>query len=125
MMEKDNPVKTCRNCGKTLRGRADKKFCDDSCRTMFHNQGYTQPLHVREINYILMRNRKIILELLGEKKMIRYSRKGLLHYGFIPWHFTEAKIRPGKSIIHYCYETGFMEIGNSGFLLFTGDQSAG
>lgn len=125
MIETESQAKTCRYCKKNLRGRADKKFCDDSCRTMYHNQGYTQPLHVREINYILMRNRKIILELLGNNKMIRYSRESLLHYGFTPWHFTEARARPGGSIIHYCYETGFMEIGNNSFLLFTSDQWMG
>lgn len=29
---------TCLNCDKTLKGRTDKKFCDDYCRNSYNNQ---------------------------------------------------------------------------------------
>jgi predicted nucleic acid-binding Zn ribbon protein len=28
----------CINCGKVNKGRPDKKFCDDNCRSNYHNK---------------------------------------------------------------------------------------
>ncbi len=28
----------CKHCGKPLRGRSDKRFCNDDCRSSYHNQ---------------------------------------------------------------------------------------
>ena len=34
--------KRCLECGKPIyEGRADKKFCDDTCRSRYHNKGET------------------------------------------------------------------------------------
>lgn len=30
--------RSCLDCGKALVGRADKKFCDDSCRNNYNNR---------------------------------------------------------------------------------------
>lgn len=108
----------CRFCGSRLKGRIDKKFCNDSCRTMYHNHQSVAPMHVREINQVLMQNRRIILDLLGENKLIKIRRNELIAQGFNPRFFTETRLQSDSSVIHYCYESGFMEIGSSSFLLF-------
>jgi hypothetical protein len=33
----ETEIKKCLACNKTLRGRADKKFCDDYCRSNYNN----------------------------------------------------------------------------------------
>jgi len=110
--------KPCLYCGNGLRGRTDKKFCNDVCRNNYHNQLQKQPLHVKEINQALMRNRQIILHLLENNHTLIYNRKSLLNFGFLPGIFTGLQYKPGKQIRYYCYETGFMEIGDSAYLLF-------
>lgn len=56
--------KVCLDCEQPIQGRSDKKFCDDNCRTNFHNQQKQQEEKtLRQINSILKRNRTILLRL--------------------------------------------------------------
>ena len=58
-----NETKTCLACGKPLKGRIDKKFCDDYCRNNYNNQQKAKGSHssyVRNINNTLLKNRKIL-----------------------------------------------------------------
>ncbi len=56
--------KVCLDCEQPIQGRSDKKFCDDNCRTNFHNQQKQHEEKVlRQINSILKRNRTILLRL--------------------------------------------------------------
>jgi len=34
----ENPDKTCENCGKSLYGRTDKRFCNDNCRNTYNRE---------------------------------------------------------------------------------------
>lgn len=60
----------CIFCGKELKGRSDKKFCDDTCR---NNYGYQQSKHnnelVNKINRSLLYNRNVL------KSIIKCGRK--------------------------------------------------
>jgi predicted nucleic acid-binding Zn ribbon protein len=48
--------KSCLKCGKTIRGRIDKKFCDDYCSNVYNNHIKAESNHyVRNINHILER----------------------------------------------------------------------
>ena len=51
----------CIFCGKELKGRSDKKFCDDACR---NNYGYQQNKHnnevINKINKSLLYNRNVL-----------------------------------------------------------------
>ena len=56
-------TKNCLSCGKLLKGRVDKKFCDDYCRNNYNNQLKARSSHsayVRSINNTLLKNRKIL-----------------------------------------------------------------
>ena len=50
--------KHCLNCSRLITGRSDKKFCSDSCRTMFNNRIY------RERNDELIRIDRILMRLI-------------------------------------------------------------
>jgi hypothetical protein len=43
-------TKTCLQCGTELRGRIDKKFCDDQCRTAYNNSIKTDSAIIKNIN---------------------------------------------------------------------------
>jgi hypothetical protein len=62
-------IRKCLSCDKTLNGRADKKFCNDYCRNAYNNQlkSANSPV-VRNINNVLIKNRRILQAMLGEEK---------------------------------------------------------
>ena len=55
--------RACLDCGAVLRGRSDKKFCDDQCRNNYNNQLNSESYNlVRNINNKLKRNRRVMGE---------------------------------------------------------------
>src|SRR5688572_10243584 len=65
--------KRCLECGTPFRGRPDKKFCTDQCRTTFHNRVNRDEVNlIRNVNYALRKNRRILAELnLSGKTRVR------------------------------------------------------
>ena len=58
-------TKLCLNCNKPVKGRTDKKFCDDYCRNNYNNQLKSNTINlVRNINNALGKNRRILENLL-------------------------------------------------------------
>ena len=106
-------VKNCLACDRPIKGRTDKKFCDDSCRNNYNNRlnSYSIPL-VRNINNILRRNRRILEELLAplEKKVLVIERQKLAEMGFQFQYFTEQYRSDKKEQYYYCYEYGYRSI---------------
>ena len=50
-MHTHEPGRECLTCGTELRGRTDKKFCDDYCRSAYNNKmGPRSSLYVRNVN---------------------------------------------------------------------------
>jgi len=52
----------CLDCQEPLKGRADKKFCNDLCRNNYNNRLKSESNNlVRRINGILRKNRNILV----------------------------------------------------------------
>lgn len=117
-------ARVCGNCGKVLRGRIDKKFCDDHCRNHYNNQRSPDNYQlVRKVNYALTRNRKILAELLpkGARKA-RIPRSTLLERGF-QFRFTTHTIgHPKEGEYRFCYDMGYLSLDNEQLLLVRKDQ---
>ncbi len=99
--------KSCRECGETIRGRSDKKFCGDQCRNTYNNR-CTQEANsiMRSVNCILRKNRKILEELLPGQSA-RISRQKLYEKGF-NFEFTTSLLttRDG-TVFRFCYDFGY------------------
>src|SRR5436190_8867437 len=100
-------TKTCLSCGKTLKGRVDKKFCDDYCRNNYNNQQKAKGNHghyVRNINNALFKNRKILETILeAGEGTAKANKEKLLRLGFQFKYLTHNfKNKDGK-LYHYCY----------------------
>ncbi len=113
--------KTCLACGKTLKGRIDKKFCDDYCRNNYNNQQKARSNHsafVRNINNALLKNRKILESLKGDKEEHVKANKEKLHgLGFSFKYLTHTfKNKEGKTYF-WCYEYGYLPLDNDWFLI--------
>jgi hypothetical protein len=72
-------VKYCQECEQVLKGRTDKRFCNDSCRNAFNNRVNSKENNLmKKINNQLKRNRKILQMILGEEKMYKSNKAKLL-----------------------------------------------
>jgi hypothetical protein len=111
-------VKNCLTCKVELRGRSDKKFCDDQCRTTYNNKKNTDPIWVKEITAALKKNRKI-MELLVPKDTgkIKISQQKLLAKGFNFGYHTHTYTTKVGSNYTFCYEYGYLKIDNENYML--------
>lgn len=116
---KESAEKICLECGKTIKGRIDKKFCDDWCRNAYNNKlNSDNTAHVRNVNNILRKNRRIIEELIPAKEeTYKVSRTKLHQKGFNFTYFTNTYVNKKGVVYHYCYEYGCSPIENDYFLL--------
>ncbi len=113
--------KTCLACGKIVKGRIDKKFCDDYCRNNYNNQQKAKSNHsafVRDINNALLKNRKILESLKGDKEEhVKVNKEKLLGLGFSFKYLTHTfKNKEGK-IYFWCYDYGYLPLDHDWFLI--------
>jgi len=123
-METYHP-KTCKACNKTIRGRSDKKFCNDYCRNAYNNQLKSPSNNlVRNTNNRLSKNRRI-LENISENQsgLIKIKKENLVQMGF-DFNFTTQvqKSKQGK-IYFYCYEFGYLPINNEWCLIIKKEEN--
>ncbi len=111
--------KTCLNCQKNIKGRTDKKFCDDYCRNIFNNQlKYTTNNLVRNTNNILGKNRRIIESFFEEGiNYIRIKKEILIDNGFLFSYNTKSKKLVTGSYIYYCYDYAFLPLSEDYYIL--------
>ena len=111
--------RTCLDCGKTLRGRVDKKFCDDACRNNYNNrQNSDQTNFVRKVNNVLKKNRRILLEVLGDTdETVKIKRERLLEQGFQFSYHTHTYLTQKQQTYFFCYEFGYLPLDQEWILV--------
>jgi predicted nucleic acid-binding Zn ribbon protein len=84
--------KLCLACSKPVKGRTDKKFCDDVCRNQYHNELKADTNNLmRNINHALGKNRRILEGLINEgDEMAKTTKETLLQEGFQFKYFTHT-----------------------------------
>ncbi len=103
-----NDMGICKECGKELRGRSDKKFCSDMCRNSFHNKKRrTDNIRIAEVNKILLRNNRIFNKYISENEVFININQAL-DEGVDLTHFTSIQINPSGETCFVCYDTGFV-----------------
>jgi len=109
-------------CGERIVGRTDKKFCNDHCRTAWHNKLHSDATsYIRNVNNILRKNRRILAELAanGKKKV---EAQVLTRLGFEFDYFTNIELSGKGTATHYCYEQAYIQMPE-GFCLLCGSFS--
>lgn len=110
-------IRLCLDCNEELKGRSDKKFCDDQCRSNFNNRQQSEnTTFMRQVNSILKRNRRILQEFNPEGK-IKITRKKLLAKGFNFEFFTNIYKTQTGNTYFFCYESGYLMLDNEEILL--------
>ncbi len=107
----------CLECGKTLKGRSDQKFCNDHCRSAYNNRKLREPNHtIRSINRILKKNRKI-LESLNPDGKITIPDYLLSKKGFDFLYHTHTFMNRKGQTCYFCYEEGYIKLDKNQYRL--------
>lgn len=115
-MEMEN--KLCLECENPVRGRSDKRFCDDSCRNAYNNRRNSeQTVVLRDINRSLRKNRKILQNILGGQKMVKASKEKLTQRGFSFTYLTHFLDTSKGNRYTFVYEYGYLPLENDHFLI--------
>jgi predicted nucleic acid-binding Zn ribbon protein len=114
-------AKTCLACSKPLKGRSDKKFCDDYCRNNYNNQQKAKgnySSYVRNINNTLLRNRKVLESILpGTEETAKANREKLQRLGFNFKYLTHTYLTKTGKTYFYCYDYGYLPLDNDWYLI--------
>lgn len=105
---------SCLQCGAPFYGRTDKKFCDDQCRSAYHNQlnsSFTNQMRLTHRR--LRKNWRILTHYFREgTRAVEYT--SIHKEGFIPDIMTGIA-RRGDTVIYRCYEYAY-EIREDGIV---------
>jgi hypothetical protein len=109
--------KRCLECDDPIKGRVDKKFCSDQCRNTYNNrQNSDEVNYVRNINFILRKNRRILATLNPQGKA-RVSKQQLTDKGFnFTYHTNIYTTKTGNEYI-FCYDHGYIHTENDYYTL--------
>lgn len=104
--------KKCLDCGITIRGRTDKKFCSDQCRNSYNNRlNRDSNNYVRNVHGVLRKNRRILGDLYDEGRL-RIHKDALFAMGYNFSFFTHMVETTDGHEYHYCFEYGYRDDGN-------------
>lgn len=113
------PKRICLYCNEPVKGRADKKFCDDQCRSHYNNRIRSDENNMRNINNALRKNRRIMSDLLDEttegKRKIPYKKLADLGFNFIYHTHTYTTLK--GDTYKFCYELGYLKLDNDFYMI--------
>ena len=106
-------------------GRADKKFCDDQCRSNYNNRMNSDTTaEVRNINNILRRNRRILESVVKDDGKGKISRHRLQDKGFNFRYHTHSHTTQKGSVYRLCYDYGYLPVENDFIVVVKWDKPA-
>lgn len=109
----------CLDCKKPVKGRTDKKFCNDYCRNNFNNllKSNTNNL-MRNINNALGKNRRILESFFkGDEEMAKTTQEKLLEKGFLFKYITHTYTNKKDNVYFFVYDLGYLPLENDWYLL--------
>ncbi len=111
--------KLCLACNKPLKGRVDKKFCDDYCRNNYNNGLKSADVNiVRNINNALGKNRRILNDMLpAGSETIKTTLEKLSAKGFRFKYHTHTYTNKKGDTYFFCYDLGYLSLENNWYLI--------
>jgi hypothetical protein len=118
-MLQEKETKICLFCKKPVKGRSDKKFCDDYCRAAFNNDLKSAANNnIRNVNNALGKNRRILESLLPDgDATAKASRDKMIEKGFQFKYHTHLYNTKTDKTYFYCYEYGYLPLENNWYLI--------
>jgi predicted nucleic acid-binding Zn ribbon protein len=105
--------KHCHACGQKIKGRLDKIFCNDHCRSHYHNHKNRDTVVImQKTNRILRKNRQI-LDSAFQANLVDLEVDFLSKLGFNPEFHTQIHRTEQGRWYFFIYDLGF-EITENG-----------
>ena len=99
----------CLQCGSTLYGRPDKKFCSDPCKNRWHNSRAIQRRRFRERIITDLSANYRILEGLLEQGLENADRDALETLGFRPARISGHRRVRGGHDEYQCFDIRYIQ----------------
>jgi len=120
-MENQTIAPQCLECFSPIKGRTDKRFCDDACRTSFNNkkrqlEAKTAPDFLKKIPKILLNNYRI-LKKCNTSPPTKIERNKLEALGFNFNYITSCYTTKSGDIYQFCFDQGYLPIKEDVILL--------
>lgn len=107
----------CLECGEPLMGRADKKFCNDQCRSAhYQRRNAGSEGLIRNVNKQLRKNYSI-LKLLNREGKTKVKKSALLREGFVFGPITGIYTTKENKTYYFVYDQGYLPIENDYYIL--------
>ena len=109
----------CKICKKNVIGRQGKLFCSSSCKNIYHKglRNFVKQKTI-QIDKILHRNRAILQEFLGKRKVqIKVKRIALSKKKFDFKYHTHFYINKSGKMYHNVYDLAWMEFSDDEVLI--------
>lgn len=104
-------------CKEPIKGRSDKKFCDDSCRNEYNNKVNKDGKNlIRNVNNRLRKNWRILEQLNPDQKTTT-SRSKLIEKGFDFTYYTSTYTTKIGTVYFFVYDQGYLHLENDYFAL--------
>jgi hypothetical protein len=109
----------CLACGAVVKGRADKKFCNDYCRNEYNNSLKSNTTNlVRNINNALGKNRRILESCIPTgQETAKANKEKLITKGFQFKYLTHTYKNKKGDMYYFCYDMGYLPTGDDWFLI--------
>lgn len=108
MENQENLKPLCLECGDKIRGRSDKKFCNDACRSAYHNRKSKDVSNPQKtINKLLNKNRKILKDCFEQSEHKTVPMIKLENKGFVFNFYTHLEDSNKGVLYRYCYDFGY------------------
>ena len=103
-------TRLCIGCGKAISGRADKKFCKESCKSAYHymRSSEKEDSLFKHIDKQLKTNRRILKDF-NKAGKATVRKQVLIDEGFDPSYITHYWNAKNGNVYLFCYEYGFMK----------------
>jgi len=103
-------TQTCLYCQAPLKGRTDKRFCDNQCKSAYHNgKPDSKENYIKEINKQLRRNRSALRYACPQgKATVRKDFLEKLGMNF-KYNTHDWKSQSG-TIYQFCYDYGYAQV---------------
>ena len=112
-------TKTCASCGEIVKGRIDKKFCYDACRSIYNNRLNSDTTALmKTVNNVLRKNRRILESLIPKNEgKTKVSLKKLQEKGYNFIYQTHNYTTKAGANYVFCYEYGYLSLEGNMYML--------
>jgi len=114
----------CQHCGEMLKGRSDKRYCNNYCKNAYFNEKKkNEHEQIRSIDLVLKKNRRILRDALAGRKKRIIGENRLLELGFVFKYHTHIVISRTTNRWIFCYDHGYSSTAARKFVLVHAGQS--